>query len=299
VLYTYGSREQCERFLPDIRNSNLWWAQGYSEPGAGSDLARVATRAVRDGTDWLITGRKIWTTYAHWADMLFAIVRTEDGGRPQQGLSFMLIDLHSPGITIRPIETIDGCHHLNEVTFDDVRVPADNLIGEPGKGWLYSKFLLGNERLLGAEVGRCAFMLQRLEQVLSDIPVAGQALIDDPRWRARTASLQARLMSLESLALSLLAEQEAGEDPGARASTLKLLGSHIAQDIDVASLDAVSVGGPVYQTEALDAGWTGHIVGHATAPGIVREYLHGRANTIVGGSSEIQKNIIAKAVLGL
>lgn len=299
VIYNFGTEEQRQRFLPAIRSSDCWWAQGFSEAGAGSDLAGVQTRAVRDGDQWVINGTKLWTTMAQWADMMFAIVRTAPAERPQEGLSFVLIDMNTPGVTVRPIITIDEGHHVNEVILDDVRIPADNLIGEEGRGWTYSKFLLGNERLLAADVGRNMLRLDDLRSMTRQVRTAGRPLADDPSWGRRIATIEARLMTLESLALSLLAEQQSGTDPGARASSLKLLASEIIQEIDGAMIDAIGHAGLSYQTEALDAGWTGVAAGPPHAAGEVREYLHGRVATIYGGSSEIQRNIIAKAVLGL
>lgn len=299
VLYTYGSEEQRRKFLPDIRNSDAWWAQGYSEPGAGSDLANIATRAVRDGNEWVVTGTKIWTTMAQWADMMFAIVRTEASDRPQRGLSFILIDLKSPGVTIRPIRTIDAVHHVNEVILDEVRIPIANLIGEEGRGWAYAKFLLGNERLLGADVGRSTRMLEDLRALAGRTYEGGVPLIKEAGWRRRIAAIEIRLMALESMAITMLSEQQQGADPGAKASVLKLIGSEIAQDIEGASIDLLGHTGLSFQTEALDAGWQGRAVGPIHTAGLIRDYLHGRASTIYGGSSEVQKNIVAKAVLDL
>ena len=299
VLYTFGTEAQRQRFLPAIRSSDCWWAQGFSEAGAGSDLAGVLTRAVRDGDHWIVTGTKLWTTMAQWADMMFAIVRTAPSERPQEGLSFVVIDMNAPGVTVRPIRTIDECHHVNEVILDDVRIPADNLIGDPGRGWTYSKFLLGNERLLAADVGRSMRRLDDLRAMTLDVRNGGRPLADDPVWRRRIAAVEVRLMALESLALSLLAEQQSGIDPGARASSLKLLASESIQDIDGARIDAVGSAGLSDQTEALDAAWAGAAAGPLHAAGEMREYLHGRVATIYGGSSEIQRNIIAKAVLRL
>lgn len=299
IIYNFGTEDQRQRFLPAIQSSDCWWAQGFSEAGAGSDLAGVQTRAVRDGNDFIVNGTKLWTTMAHWADMMFAIVRTEPSKQPQQGLSFVLIDLNDSGVTIRPIRTIDECHHVNEVILDDVRIPGNNLIGNLGSGWSYSKFLLGNERLLAADVGRSMLRLEDLRSMSLHVKNGGRALANDTSWRRRLAALDVRLMALESLALSLLAEQQSGADPGARASALKLISSEIQQEIDGAMIDAIGYSGLSYQTEALNAAWVGSAVGPPHAAGGIREYLYGRAATIYGGSSEIQRNIIAKAVLGL
>jgi alkylation response protein AidB-like acyl-CoA dehydrogenase len=298
VLYTFGSEAQRRRHLPAIRSSDCWWAQGYSEPGAGSDLAAVSTRAERDGDDWIVTGVKLWTTMAQWADMMFALVRTSAADRPQNGLSFLLIDLRSPGVSIRPIRTIDQHHHVNEVVLDQVRVSGADLVGEPGQGWTYAKFLLGHERLVGADVGRCSRKLEDLRALSLAVGSAGRPLARDAAWRRRIASIQARLMGLESLAASMLTQHQSGGDPGARASVLKLLWSEISQDIDGAAMDALGHAGLPYPVETLSPDWAG-AAGPSHAAGFAREYLHGRALTIYGGSSEIQRNIIAKAVLGL
>lgn len=287
VIYTFGTDEQKQRFLPAIRNSEAWWCQGYSEAGAGSDLANVATRAVRDGDEWVISGSKIWTTTAHWADMMFAIVRTSAGSRPQLGLSFVLIDLSVPGVTIRPIRTIDGHHHVNEVLLDEVRIPAGNLIGEEGKGWSHTKFLLDRERMLGAEVGRCSRELERARQLVG---LADEGCPDGHRlhWAKRIASLEMRLVALESLAFDVLATHASGNSAGATPSMLKLIGSELSQDIDSAALDAIS------DTRLRP---TDSAAFNALSQGVLDQYLYGRAATIYGGSSEIQRNILSRAIL--
>lgn len=299
VIYTFGSETQKDRFLPGIRSTDTWWCQGYSEPGAGSDLANIKTRAVRDGDHYLVNGQKTWTTMAQWADMMFALVRTSSDGKPQNGISFLLIDMNSPGITVRPIISIDKCHHLNEVFLDDVRVPVENLVGEEGRGWTYAKFLLNNERLLGAEVGKSTRLLNQLRQTLADIRDGGRPLSDDPHWRRRLGELRARLLALEAVCNEYLAAAEAGSTPGLEVSALKIMGSELIQGITGAMVDALAVKGLVYQTDALEPGWQAPLVGVPGAPGMIREHLHDRATTIYGGANEIQRNILAKAVLGL
>jgi alkylation response protein AidB-like acyl-CoA dehydrogenase len=284
VIQTYGSHAQQQRWLPDIANARCWWAQGYSEPDAGSDLAAVRTRAVRDGDHYVVNGQKTWTTMAQWADMMFALVRTSDAARPQHGISFLLIDMRSPGVSVRPIETIDGEHHINEIFLDDVRVPVENLVGDEGGGWTYAKFLLGNERLLAAEVGKAQRLMARLDALMSD-STNGIPLMQDVSWRRRRADLDTRLLALEALGYELLSLAEAGRDPGALASLLKIVGSELIQSITGATLDILA-----RQGLPLPANQAG---------GAVAEYLYDRAATIYGGSSEIQRNILAKAVLGL
>lgn len=289
VIQQFGSDEQRRRWLPPTANSEIWWAQGYSEPEAGSDLASLRTTAVADGDDFVVTGQKVWTTMAQWADMMFTLVRTDTDALPQRGISFLLIDLSSPGVEVRPITTIDGEHHLNEVFLNEVRVPRENLIGEPGKGWTYAKYLLGNERLLAAEIGKCQRMMAQLEHLARTTPgIEGQVLARDDAWSERIADLGARMMGLEALCFDLLRRAEQGRDPGAMASTLKLVGSELIQAIAVATTDAAG-----------HLGLASPQSHEATSSGFVAEYLYGRAATIYGGSSEIQRTILAKTMLEL
>jgi alkylation response protein AidB-like acyl-CoA dehydrogenase len=293
VIYTYGSDTQKRRFLPPIRESTEWWAQGYSEPGAGSDLAALRTRAVRDGDHYVVTGQKIWTTYVQWADWMFCLVRTSHDERPQSGISFLLVDMKSPGITVRPIPTMDGYRHVNEVFLDDVRVPAANLVGEEGKGWAYAKFLLANERVLVSEVGRSTRQLHRLRAL------AARVLPGDALFARRIAELDLRLFVLQSTCYRAVAQTMQGADAGAASSIMKLRGSELQQDIAEAMLDACGLAGIVFDPRTVAEVDIPSPAGDEDAPGIVRDHLHGRAATIYGGSNEIQRNIIAKAALGL
>tara|TARA_R110000782_G_scaffold1725_16_gene6823 strand:+ start:11408 stop:12616 length:1209 start_codon:yes stop_codon:yes gene_type:complete len=289
ILYSFGSPEQQRRWLGPIARSEIWWAQGYSEPNAGSDLASLRTTAVDVGDAYVVNGQKVWTTMAQWADMMFTLVRTSPDAQAQRGISFLLIDLKSPGVTVRPIASIDGDHHLNEVFLDNVRVPHENLVGEPGRGWTYAKVLLGNERLLAAEIGKCQRMMAQLEHLLRTTPGAGgQPLASNAAWVQRVADLGARTIALEALCYELFRSAAQGRDPGATASVLKLIGAELIQAIAVALTDAVGCGGLAAP----------HRSDRASA-GIVGEYLYGRAATIYGGSSEIQRNILAKTVLEL
>lgn len=279
VIYTYGTEAQKERWLRPTANAEIWWAQGYSEPDAGSDLAQLRTRATRDGDHYVVSGQKTWTTMAQWADMMFALVRTDSAAKPQHGISFLLIDLRSPGVTLRPIRTIDNDTHVNEIFLDEVRVPVENRIGAEGQGWTYAKFLLANERLLAAEIGKAQRMLAQLEALLTEA-----SLTADRIWRRRLAHLEARTLALESLCYELFSQAEGGEDPGAAASILKIAGAELIQAISATTLDVVGRHGLPSPEEG---------------PGAIGEYLYHRAVTIYGGSSEIQRNILAKAVLGL
>ena len=299
ILYNFGSQAQKDRFLPRIRSSEDWWAQGYSEPGAGSDLAGLATRAVRDGEHYVVTGQKIWTTYVHWADWIFCLVRTSQEDRPQKGISFLLIDMKSPGITIRPIMTMDMCHDVNEVFFDEVRVPVQNLVGEEGGGWTYAKVLLSNERVLVAEVGRSTRQLSRLERIAGETFRDGAPLSAYLPFARRLAELKLRHFVLQSTCYQAVSDAMAGAEPGAEASLMKIRGSELQQDIAEAMVDALGIAGIIY--DAADLEGDGNVPGEGPfeAPGILKDHLHGRAATIYGGSNEIQRNIISKAVLGL
>ena len=299
ILYNFGSQAQKDRFLPRIRSSEDWWAQGYSEPGAGSDLAGLATRAMRDGDHYVVTGQKIWTTYVHWADWIFCLVRTSQEDRPQKGISFLLIDMKSPGITIRPIMTMDMCHDVNEVFFDEVRVPVQNLVGEEGGGWTYAKVLLSNERVLVAEVGRSTRQLRRLESIAGETFRGGAPLSAYPPFARHLAELKLRHFVLQSTCYQAVSDAMAGAEPGAEASLMKIRGSELQQDIAEAMVDALGLAGIIYNAADLEG--DGHVPGEGPfeAPGILKDHLHGRAATIYGGSNEIQRNIISKAVLGL
>ena len=299
VIYTFGSAAQQARWLGPTARSELWWAQGYSEPNAGSDLAHLSCRAERGGDTYIVNGQKVWTTMAGWADMIFVLVRTNPSAKPQHGISFLLVDLRSPGVTVRPIKSIDLDYHLHEVFFEDVRVPGDHLVGQEGAGWTYAKFLLGNERLVSAEIGKARRMMLLLREFLHAIQEGGQTLAADRNWRRRIAELDARTLAVEAVCMELFAQAEAGVDPGAKASVLKILGSELLQAISAATIDALGHAGLSYQRPALDAAWKGDLAAPPGAAGAVREYLHGRAATIYGGSNEIQRNIIAKSVLAL
>jgi alkylation response protein AidB-like acyl-CoA dehydrogenase len=293
VIYTFGTAAQKAQHLPGIRDGSVFWCQGYSEPGAGSDLASVRTRAVRDGDDFIVNGQKIWTTQAHWADWIFCLVRTDPAARPQQGISFLLIDIKTPGITVRPIISIDGLHHLNEVFFNDVRVPAANLIGEVNQGWTYAKFLLANERAGLAGTAHLRVLLDHLRLRAHDMADTGP--LDG--FARRLADLSIEVDALEALERRALCAAPGSADATTLAMPLKLLGTTLQQrvaelGIDLAGPEALPLGGaPAQPTNTPDLNTAG--------PVLMEHYLFKRAATIYGGTSEVQRTIIGKAVLGL
>lgn len=291
VIYTFGSEEQKAQHLPKIYNADIWWCQGYSEPGSGSDLASLKTRADRDGDDYIINGAKIWTTYAQYADWIFCLVRTSNEGKAQSGISFLLIDMNTPGIQVNPIHSIDGVHSLNEVTFDDVRVPVSNRIGEENKGWTYAKALLAHERTAIAGVADSKLTLETIRDVASQEVNGGERLIDQPSFQQRFADIEIELMALEYTELRVLASDAAGKGPGVESSLLKLKGTELQQATQRLLLDCAGYYAGVEDTD--------NAIGHAFADEARRSYMYGRAATIYGGSNEVQKNITAKFVLGL
>lgn len=294
VIYTYGDEEQKARFLPRILNSDDWWCQGYSEPGAGSDLASLQCKAERDGDDYIVNGSKIWTSFAQAADWIFCLVRTDNSGRKQEGISFLLIDMKTPGVTVRPIDTIDGIHHLNEVFFEDVRVPVANRIGEEGKGWTYAKSLLVHERLSIAEVADSKRNLEQLRELARAEVNGGESLLDDPLFAKRLADVEIDLMALEYTELRVLAAAAEGGMPGSESSLLKLQGTDIQQAIQELRMDVAG-----YYSQTLQGDLSPSELGHDFADVARKLYFRGRASSIYGGSDEVQKNVTAKHVLGL
>jgi len=290
VIYTFGSEAQKERFLPPIVTAQEWWAQGYSEPGAGSDLSGLRTTAVRDGDHYIVNGQKAWTTYAQWADWMFCLVRTSREERPQKGISFLLIDMRSTGVSVQPVRTMDMCHHVNEVWLQNVRVPVTNLVGAEGDGWALARFLLVNERTYGSGLGESKFALERL--------TALAAKQNNAALRARIVELDLRLLALECVSYQTLADMMTGVETGGEASLLKVRASEMYQDILEATVDALGYAGIAFDAETLH-GEAPPPLGPDDAGGIVRYHLYNRAATIYGGSAEIQRNIIAKSVLGL
>ncbi len=300
VIYTFGNAEQKAHYLPRILSSEDWWCQGYSEPGAGSDLASLKTRAVRDGDHYVVNGSKTWTTLAQYADMMFCLVRTDSEVKPQQGISFILIDMNSPGIDVRPIVTIDGGREINTVFLDDVRVPAENLIGEEGKGWTYAKFLLGHERMNIAGVPTSKRKIADIKDIArAEADGAGGALMDDMTFRRKLAETEIKLQALEYAELRMLAAESAGKAPGAEASLLKIRGTEVQQAITELTMEAVGYYANPYVAESFQAGWNEDPIGPAYAGPAAPVYFNWRKSSIYGGSNEIQRNIIAKMVLGL
>jgi len=291
VIYTFGSDEQKKRFLPDILESNVWWCQGYSEPGAGSDLAALQTKAELDGDHYVVNGQKIWTTYAQDADWIFCLVRTSSEGKRQAGISFLLIDMKTPGVEVRKIDTIDNQHTLNEVFFDNVRVPIENRIGEENKGWTYAKVLLTHERTAIAGVAQSKKGLQKLKEFAAQEKVGAGVLADDPLFTAKIAKVEIDLMALEYTELRAIASVSAGGAPGPESSILKIRGTEIQQAVSELTIEACGH----YANVIND----GEAIGNDMSWVASAKYLYGRASTIYGGSNEVQKNIIAKMVLGL
>lgn len=294
VIYGFGNEEQKQRFLPRILNSDDWWCQGYSEPGAGSDLAALKTKAELDGDDYVVNGAKVWTSYAQHADWIFCLVRTDSSGRRQDGISFLLIDMKTPGITVNPIPSIDGVHTLNEVIFDNVRVPVANRIGEQDKGWTYAKALLSHERTAIAEVAGSKKNLAELRKLAKAEVNGGQRLIDDPLFAAKLNSVEIELMALEYTELRVLAQVESGGAPGAESSLLKIKGTEIQQALQEIRMDIAG-----YYSGSIQGDLGAEAIGHEFANYAREAYMYGRAATIYGGSNEVQKNIIAKFVLGV
>jgi len=297
VIYTFGTEAQKKAYLRDILKSNVWWCQGYSEPGAGSDLASLKTRAVRDGDDYVVNGQKIWTSWAQYADMMFCLVRTDTECKPQEGISFILIDMKTPGIEVRPIIGLDREHSLNEVFFTDVRVPAGNLIGEENKGWTYAKFLLGNERHIIARVARSQYQLARLKEIARAERRGTGFLIEDMDFRRRIAKVETDLMALEAMELRYLSQDIAGKKLMAEPSVLKIRGAEIAQDIKTLTVEALGVYGMAYEPDPDFRGRNDGPIGPDHLHGAMADHLYQRAATIYGGTNEIQRNIIAKLIL--
>jgi alkylation response protein AidB-like acyl-CoA dehydrogenase len=299
VIMQYGSAAQKERFLPKILAAEEWWCQGYSEPGAGSDLASVKMRAVRNGDEYIVNGQKTWTTQGQYADWIFCLVRTDPEAKPQRGISFLLIDMKTPGITVRPIITMDGAHEVNEVWFEEVRVPAQNLVGEENAGWTYAKFLLGHERTNIAGIGIAKRELARLKRIASLETKNGKPLLQDPMFAARMAQVEIDLTALEITNLRVLSAESERRAPGPEASILKIKGTEIQQAITELLVQAVGPYALPLRREAMAAGYQGDAVGPFYATPLAANYLNMRKLSIYGGSNEIQKNIISQMILGL
>jgi alkylation response protein AidB-like acyl-CoA dehydrogenase len=299
VIIAFGSAQQKQRYLPRILASEDWWCQGYSEPGAGSDLASLKTRAELHGDHYVVNGQKTWNTLGQHADMIFCLVRTASGSKKQEGISFLLIDMRSPGVTVRPIITIDGGHEVNEVWFENVEVPAENLVGEEGRGWSYAKFLLSHERSGIAAVGRSKRELRLLKYIAGQEQVDGRPLLEEPRFRDKIARLEIDLMALEITDMRVASAEREGRAPGPEASILKIKGTEIQQTLTELMMEAVGPYALPYIPQQWGDNWIGEHVGPDYAGPLASRYFNYRKVTIYGGSNEIQRNIIAQHILGL
>ncbi|OYU02569.1 MAG: pimeloyl-CoA dehydrogenase large subunit [Sphingomonadaceae bacterium PASS1] len=298
VIYTFGTPEQKARFLPGILSGDDWWCQGYSEPGAGSDLASLRTKAVRDGDDYVVNGQKTWTTMAQYADWGFFLVRTDSDAKAQEGISFLLIDMKTPGVTVRPIITLGGEHEVNEVWLEDVRVPVANRIYEENKGWTCAKFLLAHERTGIAAVARSKRGVEKIKSIARTEQDGDRPLIANPFFKRKISELEIDLTALEFTELRSLAGEAAGKGPGPESSLLKIKGSEIQQRITELALEAVGhYGAPYFR--GFGEGDNEHPIGPDYAHRAAPTYFNTRKTTIYGGSNEIQRNIIAKMVLGI
>ncbi len=288
VIYTFGTEEQKQKYLDPIRLSTVWWCQGYSEPGSGSDLASLRTKAEKEGDHYIVNGSKTWNTMGHWADWIFCLVRTDPKVKPQEGISFLLIDMKTPGITVKPIIMADGGHEVNEVFFDNVKVPAANLVGKENEGWTCAKFLLANERLGIAEVPASKRGVRAL-----------RSISDDPSMAEKIADVDLQVQALEMSELRALSAMALGGAPGPEVSTLKVRGSEIQQRIAELAMEAVGEYAAPYQPGMLFQDTNETPVGPDHAPPAAPRYFNMRKTSIYGGSTEIQKNIVSKMVLGL
>lgn len=290
VIYGFGTEAQKQRYLPRILSYDDWWCQGYSEPGAGSDLAALKTRAERQGDHYIVNGSKIWTSYAHMANMIFCLVRTSSEGKKQQGISFLLFEMDSPGIEVQPIVSIDGKHHLNQVFFTDVKVPVENLVGEEGQGWSIAKYLLTHERTNIARIPLSKVQLAQIKQLAARPAGTGQ-IGDHENIAERIAEIDMDLRCLEFMNSQMLAQTDAGKAPGAESSILKIKGTNIQQRLAELRLEMAGYEAYPWQGDISDA--ETHLLTVAS------QYNFSRASTIYGGSNEVQYSVMAKAVLGL
>jgi alkylation response protein AidB-like acyl-CoA dehydrogenase len=303
VLMAFANSAQQEYFLPRIIAGEDWWCQGYSEPGSGSDLASLRTGAVRRGDHYLVNGQKTWNTLGQYADWIFCLVRTSSEGRPQQGISFLLIDMKSAGISRKPITMLDGEHEINEIWFDNVQVPVHNLVGEENKGWTYAKFLLTHERTNNAGIGGCKRALKKLKEIAAAQLSGGRPLLEDARFRDRIAQVELELMALEITNLRVLSAVNESRALGPEVSVLKIKGSEIQQALAELQMHALGPDALPYLREALESEWVpdASFAAHypAYAPALSGQYFNLRKTTIYAGSTEIQKNIISQHILGL
>ena len=299
VIMAFGNEAQKRYYLPRILNCDDWWCQGYSEPGSGSDLASLKTRAERQGDHYIVNGQKTWTTLAQHADMIFCLVRTDPNARKQEGISFLLIDMHTPGITVRPIIMLDEEHEVNEVFFDNVKVPVENLIGEENKGWTYAKYLLGHERTNIAAVGRAKRELHFLKRLANKQMKSGRQLLEDPLFSTKVASLEIEIMALEMTVLRVLSQESAKRGPGPEASMLKVKGTEVQQILTELMVEAVGPYAMPFDPAYLEGEHEHSVTQDDDAAPLAPYYFNFRKTSIYGGSNEIQKNIISQMILGL
>jgi alkylation response protein AidB-like acyl-CoA dehydrogenase len=297
VLMKYGSAEQQARLLPRMLRVQDWWCQGYSEPGSGSDLASLKTRAERDGDEYVVNGQKTWTTLAQYADWMFCLARTDPDARAQRGISMLLLDMRAPGVTVRPIRTLDGGHDVNEVWLENVRVPVANLVGEENQGWTYAKYLLGHERTGIAGLGHCHRELGILKTMAARAQSHGRPLLADSRMRDRISRIEVDIMALEMLLLRVASSNDG--TPGPEASVLKIRGSEIQQDLAMLQMEVAGPDSWPYDPDWLQAGNDFHGPGPEMAAAAGAGYADMRKTSIYGGTTEVQKGIIARLVLGL
>lgn len=296
VLMKFGSQRQKDHYLPRILNGDDWWCQGYSEPGAGSDLASLKTRAVREGDHYIVNGQKTWTTLGQHANMIFCLVRTDPEVKQQEGISFLLIDMNSPGIEVRPIILLDGVHEVNEVFFDNVKVPVENLVGEENKGWTYAKYLLTHERTGIAGVGFSQAGLESVKRIARAESANGKPLIENPHFAARLARVEIDLMALATSNLRIISQAAAGQAPGVESSMLKVKGTIIRQEINDLARRAVGPYAMPFPSESVEG--DNDPVGPEYAGPVAAGYFNNRKLSIFGGSNEIQRGIIAKMKMG-
>ncbi len=293
VIMAFGSPAQQQRHLPGIASGEVWWSQGYSEPGAGSDLASLKTKAERQGDKFIVNGQKTWTTLGQFGEWIFCLVRTNSDGKPQTGISFLLIDMKSKGVSVRPIKLLDGSVEVNEVWFDNVEVPAENLVGEENKGWTYAKYLLGHERTNIADVNRTKRELERLKRI-----ARAEGMYNDFRFRDEIAKLDVDVVALEMMVLRVLSAEKSGKQSLDVAGLLKIRGSEIQQRYSELMMLAAGPYSLPLIHEAMEAGWQGDAVGALYCAPLASTYFNMRKTTIYGGSNEVQRNIVAQTVLG-
>ncbi len=299
VLMAFGSKEQQEEVLPRILDGSDWWCQGYSEPGSGSDLASLKMSAVREGDHYILNGQKTWTTLGQFANKIFCLVRTSNEGKPQEGISFLMVDMETPGVEVRPIILLEGTHEVNEVWFTDVKVPVENLVGEENKGWTYAKYLLLHERTGNAGVGFAREGLDHLRHIALVQKKGGRPLADDPFFAARLCDIEVDLSALATTQMRMVAKAKDGAPPGPEAAMLKIRGSEIRQSINDLTRRALGPYAMPFVSEALEEGWNEDPIGPEYANPVAADYFNHRKTSIYAGSNEVQRNIIAKMMMGL